>query len=924
VVAGPSSIEQRATRRVGTVLRGKYRIVAVIGAGGMATVYAAVHRNGSHVAIKVLHEELSLRADTRARFLHEGYAANRVGHPGAVRILDDDLAEDGAAFLVMELLRGETLRARAQRAGGRLPCREVLALGRQLLEVLAAAHAGGVIHRDIKPENLFLTTERVLKVLDFGIARVIEDENSVHATATGTRLGTPAFMPPEVALGRTGDVDARTDLWSAGATLFTLISGQLVHEGESGAEIAVRAATTPPRSLASVAGDAPPGVVALVDRALSFRRDDRWPSAGAMLEALDEVAGGRPEIDALGPAPEAGSGPLSERSRLRLGGGAVTTVSQMSDTSLAMAPTLRGDTDQPATLSQVPSEMPAPPAAPALQEGPRLRWRGALPVTLGVVAALAVGLAAGRVSTPRAPAAAGASSRPGAIGAAAGPSGTPGATTLAAGASAASASPCVSSVECVARLGGAPALCRKEDGVCVALATDACRVLAEPADVGNDATVWIGALWPYRMPDPEHYGPRSANAVELARHDFAETAGGLPPARPGGPRRPLGVVLCDDHDDPARAAAHLVDEVRVPAILGFATSKEVLDLAGATLLPQGILGIVATGAATTIRDIPHRPGEPRLVWRVTTATDALSWPLAALVERVLEPELRAALPPGEPIRLALLRHDSLVGQTTVESRVRELRWNGKTVAENGDAFLQITRADFVAGGDHVEANERTARALAVFRPHVVVDMPPYPALLAAVERAWPADAPHRPRYLTEGTWNDLGEGVIDWRRHALHTRMYPVDFVSSGPATLRFVRGYNERFTPRVTPETALATPYDAFYLVAYAAAALGDRPLTGRALAEAIGRLLPPGEPIEVGPPGIYQAFVALAAGRHIDLQGAATALDLDPETGETNPAFGLYCLAPPQGGGPFRHVASGLSFDAGRREMRGTRRCP
>jgi hypothetical protein len=458
----------------------------------------------------------------------------------------------------------------------------------------------------------------------------------------------------------------------------------------------------------------------------------------------------------------------------------------------------------------------------------------------------------------------------------------------------------------------------------VALATDACRVLAEPADVGNDATVWIGALWPYRMPDPKHHGRRAANAIELARRDFAETTGGLPPARPGGPRRPIGVVLCDDHESPERAAAHLVDDVRVPAILGFGNSKEVLDLAPSLLLPRGILTIVATSGAATIRDIPHRPGEPRLVWRVAVASDLMSWPFAALVERVIEPELRASLPPGEPIRVALLRHDSLVGHTTADARVRELRFNGKSVAENGDAFLQVTRPNYVVGGDFAAETERTARALASFRPHLVIDMPAHPALIDAVERAWPPGAAPRPRYLTEETWNDVGDGVLDWKRDGLAARVYTIDTVSSGPAALRFALRYNELFTPRVTPATALSTPYDGFYLVAYAAAALGDQPLTGAALAAAIGRLQPPGEPIEVGPTGIHAAFLALEAGRRIDLQGAATSLDLDPGTGETSGVLALYCLSPAKGAEPVRLVASGIEFDTGRREMRGVRRCP
>ncbi|HVY45117.1 MAG TPA: serine/threonine-protein kinase, partial [Minicystis sp.] len=246
------SQEERAAARVGTTLRGKYRLERVLGVGGMAAVYAAVHcNNASRVAVKVLHPELSGDPSTRARFQREGYAANSIGHAAAVRVLDDDVAEDGAAFLVMELLEGETLDARAKRLGGRLPVREALALGRALLDALAAAHEKGIVHRDVKPENLFLTTERALKILDFGIARV-RDAPAAH-TWTGAAMGTPAFMPPEQALGRTDEVDARTDVWAAGATLFRLLSGAFVHEGRSGAEVVVHAATKPARSLGDVA-----------------------------------------------------------------------------------------------------------------------------------------------------------------------------------------------------------------------------------------------------------------------------------------------------------------------------------------------------------------------------------------------------------------------------------------------------------------------------------------------------------------------------------------------------------------------------------------------------------------------------------------------------------------------------------------------
>jgi serine/threonine-protein kinase len=140
-----------ARARIGNVLRGKYRIDRVLGIGGMAVVYAATHRNKKRFAIKMLHPELSLRENIRTRFLREGYVANSVGHPGAVSVLDDDVAEDGSAFVVMELLDGAPVDVVWERYGKRVPVALALSIGDALLDVLAAAHAKGVVHRDIKP-----------------------------------------------------------------------------------------------------------------------------------------------------------------------------------------------------------------------------------------------------------------------------------------------------------------------------------------------------------------------------------------------------------------------------------------------------------------------------------------------------------------------------------------------------------------------------------------------------------------------------------------------------------------------------------------------------------------------------------------------------------------------------------------------------
>ena len=291
---------QRAQARVGALLNGRWRLDKLVGVGGMAAVYAATHRNSKRVAIKILHPEISADDGARQRFVREGYAANQVGHRGAVMADDDGVTEDGTAFLVMELLEGETLDERSTRRGGKLPVREVLSLVDQALATLEAAHARNIVHRDLKPENLFLTREGVVKVLDFGIARV-RDELGASPSQTQGVMGTPSFMAPEQARGRWQEVDGRTDLWAIGATIFTLISGRFVHEAETANETLVAAVTQRAPSLASVAPEVHESVVRLVERALAYERELRFPTASAFRTALAAADAAIADGEALPP-----------------------------------------------------------------------------------------------------------------------------------------------------------------------------------------------------------------------------------------------------------------------------------------------------------------------------------------------------------------------------------------------------------------------------------------------------------------------------------------------------------------------------------------------------------------------------------------------------------------------------------------------
>ncbi|MBK7586736.1 MAG: protein kinase [Myxococcales bacterium] len=265
--------------RSGDTVGGRYRLGALLGSGGMADVFAATDEAGNRVALKLLHSEMSRRRDLKERFLREAYVANRIGHPGIVKILGHGDGKD--VFLVIELLEGEPLSARIKQAGA-VTVRELMQITDQILDALSAAHAASVVHRDIKPDNIFITRDGVAKILDFGIARVLDDVPSEVKTRTGLALGTIPYMAPEQALGRREQLDGRTDLFALGALLFRALAGRRIHEEPSEAELLVAMATKPAPKLLDLAPAVPAPVAAIIDRALAFKRDDRYPDAATM------------------------------------------------------------------------------------------------------------------------------------------------------------------------------------------------------------------------------------------------------------------------------------------------------------------------------------------------------------------------------------------------------------------------------------------------------------------------------------------------------------------------------------------------------------------------------------------------------------------------------------------------------------------
>jgi len=264
--------------RVGTVVKDKWTIERLIGVGGTAAVYEARHEIGRRDALKILHSDFVGDDTLVARFRREAEAVNRVDHPGVAEVRDIGVTEEGVPFLVMELLEGESVSSILRRDDKVEPDR-ALELADQLLDILIAAHAQDVIHRDIKPSNLFVGKDDRLRVLDFGVARVLLPTGKA-LTEAGTTLGTLAYMPPEQL--KRSDVDHRADLYAVGATLREMLTGEQVHVALSRQELATLILTEPAKTLVGAQDDVPEALARVVDRALAFLPERRYPDAATM------------------------------------------------------------------------------------------------------------------------------------------------------------------------------------------------------------------------------------------------------------------------------------------------------------------------------------------------------------------------------------------------------------------------------------------------------------------------------------------------------------------------------------------------------------------------------------------------------------------------------------------------------------------
>ena len=273
---------------IGKRLDGLYEVQELIGSGGMANVYKAVMRGqngpvpaGTVVAVKVLRQEYMHDPDLVRRFKNESKAISLLNHPNIVKVYDVSV-NDHLQYIVMEYVDGMTLREYLNERGGKLSSRETVHFISQILKALEHAHANGIVHRDIKPQNIMLLDNGQLRMMDFGIARISRADNQLLA---GKAMGSVHYISPEQAKG--DETDCTSDIYSVGVMMYEMLSGHLPFDADDVVEVAIKQISDEPRSLHELAPEVPYALVEITEKAMAKLPQNRYPSARAMLEALD-------------------------------------------------------------------------------------------------------------------------------------------------------------------------------------------------------------------------------------------------------------------------------------------------------------------------------------------------------------------------------------------------------------------------------------------------------------------------------------------------------------------------------------------------------------------------------------------------------------------------------------------------------------
>ncbi len=355
---------------------GPYRIVKLLGTGGMGQVYEALQEPiQRRVALKLLLPQFAQHPEALTRFFNEARVVNLVEHPSIVQVSDYGQTAEGAAYLVMECLRGDALSRRLkqlEKAGQRLPLLDALHIATQIADALSTAHEKDIVHRDLKPANIMLVRDPVApggeraKILDFGIAKLSQGQGS--ETAANAVIGTPQYMSPEQCRGA-GGVDDRTDVYALGVMLYEMIAGRTPFVGATGIDYMAQHSFNEPPPLTSFAPGTPPEVVALVHRLLVKDKTQRPPMRVVAAE-LSALLAGLSTSFRVGLAPSASQAMLA-------------VAAPVTPAPLAAAPSSLGAQAEPVTpRSGALTPLPGP-LAPAASAPMLLPATGSLPANAG-------------------------------------------------------------------------------------------------------------------------------------------------------------------------------------------------------------------------------------------------------------------------------------------------------------------------------------------------------------------------------------------------------------------------------------------------------------------------------------------------------------------------------------------------------------
>ena len=474
---------------------------------------------------------------------------------------------------------------------------------------------------------------------------------------------------------------------------------------------------------------------------------------------------------------------------------------------------------------------------------------------------------------------------------------------------------CQTAEDCMPNADSPPAICRA-DKTCAQLTTPDCAQVL--GDYKDPNALVLGFLGPLVGTDAST-GIPIHNGAKLAMHEIETNAVGLPGGANGQPR-PIAMVCCDDlsapMDNPRRAAKHLVSDVGVPAILGPAFSGITIDTAKSVTVPAGVLTISASATSPSISDLD----DSGLVWRTCPSDAVQAVPIAGLVTPI-EAQVRAEqmLMASDQIRVAIVDKGDAYGTGLADAVTPQLMFNGKAAADNGDNFKRLDYPD-TSGVENPDFSA-IVQGILDLKPQIVLlfgTTETAKFLFPAIEQAWGDlnPMPPRPYYIFPdgGKVPELTAaiGSDDDRRKRVRGTVPGVASSLYGAFKLRYKAYINEE------PLAYADTAYDALYLLAYGMLAVGDKPISGVAISDALKKMSK-GTVIDAGPSAINKAFQAIQASGEIDYNGASGPLNFDPKTGEAKADIDIWCIGRNASMEPV-FLSSGQHYDATANQLVGT----